>query len=96
MAAYCIGLITISDPSWVEEYSPKVQALVESHGGKYLVRNMEMEKVEGEGAAPTVSVILEFPSMAQAKAWYHSDEYAPLLKSRLAGASGDFIMVDGL
>ena len=35
MPAYLIGGVDVSDPSWLEEYGPKVEALVEKHGGKY-------------------------------------------------------------
>ena len=47
MAAYVIGAITVTDPSWLEEYGPAVHALVESHGGKYIVRDMETVHLEG-------------------------------------------------
>ncbi len=30
----------------VEEYGPKVEATLEAHGGKYIVRTTEMEKLE--------------------------------------------------
>ena len=34
MPAYLIGAIDVSDPSWLEEYGPKVGALVEKHGAE--------------------------------------------------------------
>ena len=47
MPAYLIGRVEVRDPAWVEEYGPKVQALVQKHGGRYLVRGGEMDVVEG-------------------------------------------------
>jgi uncharacterized protein (DUF1330 family) len=82
--------------AWLQEYGPKTAALVARHGGKYLVRGSTMERLEGTGTLPSVVVVLEFPSMAQAKAWYHDPEYAPLIKLRQTGADLDFILVEGL
>ena len=96
MAAYAIGRLQMRDPSWLAEYGPKTQALVEKHGGTYLVRGGAMEQLEGGGELPSVMVVLEFPSMAQAKAWYSDPEYAPLIELRQAGSDLDFILVEGL
>lgn len=95
MSAYIIGTVTITDPSWVESYIPAVQAQVESHGGRYLARSTEIEKLEGD-ATPTVSVIVEFPSLDAARTWYNSSEYAPYLKARQAGSKGTLLLMDGL
>ena len=84
MPAYAIGRLQMRDPSWVAEYGPKTAALVAKHGGRYLVRGVA-ERLEGHGALPSSIVVLEFPSMAQAKAWYNDPEYAPLIKLRQSG-----------
>lgn len=95
MPAYIIGTVTVTDPSWVEKYVPAVAKLVEQHGGKYIVSTPEIDVLEG-GPAPSLSVVLEFPTVAQAKAWYDSDEYAPWIKSRNSGSNGNLFLVDGL
>ena len=41
-----------------------------------------------------IPVLIEFPSLAEAHAWYESDEYAPLLKLRLAAAHAVFMETD--
>ncbi len=96
MPAYVIGRVEVRDPSWLEEYGPKVQALVQKHGGRYLVRGGEMEVVEGTLPPSSVMVVLEFPSMEQARSWYHDPEYAPLIKLRQSGSDTDLILVEGL
>jgi uncharacterized protein (DUF1330 family) len=96
MAAYAIGYLQMRDPSWLAEYGPKTQALVEKHGGQYVVRGGAMERLEGRGELPSVIVVIEFPSMAQAKAWYNDPEYAPLIQLRQAGSDLDFILAEGL
>jgi uncharacterized protein (DUF1330 family) len=96
MAAYAIGRLDMRDPSWAQEYGPKTAALVAKYGGRYLVRGGHMERLEGAGKLPSLMVVLEFPSMEQAKAWYNDPEYAPLIKLRQTGADLDFILVEGM
>lgn len=96
MTAYVIGMVTVTDPSWIEEYGPAVAAQVEAAGGKYIVRDMEMEHLEGSASQPSVIVVLEFPDRAAAHAWYDSSDYAPYIKMRQAGSNGDLFLVDGL
>jgi len=96
MPAYLIGAVDVSDPSWLEEYGPKVGALVEKHGGRYLVRGGKTEVKEGAAPSSRVMVVIEFPSMENAQAWYNDPEYAPLIKLRQTGSSGDLVLVEGL
>jgi uncharacterized protein (DUF1330 family) len=96
MMAYAIGRLEMREPSWLQEYGPKTAALVEKHGGRYLVRGGAMERLEGTGQLPSVLVVLEFPSMAHARAWYHDPEYAPLITLRQTGSDLDFILVEGV
>jgi uncharacterized protein (DUF1330 family) len=96
MAAYAIGRVEMRDPSWLQEYGPKTAALVAQHGGKFLVRGGAMEQLEGTGQLPSVIVVLEFPSMAQAKAWYNDPQYAPLIKLRQTGSDLDLVLVEGV
>ena len=96
LAAYVIGKATVTNDSWVEEYIPKVQALVESYGGRYIARNTEIEKLEGPEDLPTVAVVIEFPSLEQAKEWYDSEAYQPFLKARQGGSISNLILLDGL
>ncbi|WP_254902502.1 MULTISPECIES: DUF1330 domain-containing protein [Mycobacterium simiae complex] len=42
------------------------------------------------------TVILEFPTMDAARAWYHSEAYAEILPLRLNGADYSGILVEGI
>ena len=96
MSAYIVCYVTVTDPSWLEEYGPKVEAQVEAHGGRYLARAGEIEHLEGDIAVPSAAVILEFPDAVAARAWYNSDEYAPMIQLRQSGSNGDLKLFDGL
>ena len=96
MPAYLVGGVDVSDPAWVAEYGPKVEALVEKHGGRYLVRGGEMDVVEGTTPTSRVMVVIEFPSLENARAWYNDPDYAPLIKLRQTGSEAEIVLVDGL
>lgn len=96
MTAYAIGHLEVRDPAWMEEYRPKVAALIEKHGGRYLVAGGAMETLEGTAALPSGLVVLEFPSMAEAKAWYADADYAPMITLRQSGSDLDLVLVDGI
>ena len=49
-----------------------------------------------EGAPVEGVVILEFPSMDEAQAWYDSPAYAKAREHRLRGADYRLIIVDGV
>ena len=95
MKYYAVVELNITDDSWMEDYTPNVNALVKKHGGTYLARTMTMERVEGDRALPGAFVIIEWPSKEAAQAFYSDPEYQPYLKSRLAGSNGDFTLVSG-
>ncbi|MEE9551225.1 MAG: DUF1330 domain-containing protein [Candidatus Binatia bacterium] len=41
-------------------------------------------------------VVLEFPSMEQAKAWYNDPAYTPMIKLRQSGSDAEIVLVEGL
>jgi uncharacterized protein (DUF1330 family) len=94
MAAYVIGEIEVMDPAAYQEYGKQVLATIQKFGGKFVVRGGKAEPLEG--AAPKRIVVLEFPSLEQAKSWYHSADYAPLIKMRQKASRGRLIVVEGV
>jgi len=94
MAGYLIAEIEVHDPALFEEYRKQVPATIARYGGKYLVRGGATDTIEG-GWTPARLVVLEFPSLEQARKWYHSAEYKPLLAMRLKAAKFRAILVEG-
>ncbi len=95
MAAYVIVEVNVTDQQLFSEYAKGVPATIAAYGGKYLVRGGAVESNEG-GWAPKRVVVLEFPSMDQARKWYHSPEYKPLLEMRLKAGNAKLILVEGV
>jgi len=94
MAAYLMGEIEVTDPAVYEDYRKQVLAVVTKYGGRFIVRGGQVETLEG-GWAPKRFVALEFPSMDQARSFYRSPEYAPLIALRQKASRGKLILVEG-
>lgn len=95
MAAYLIARIEVTDPHRYEEYKALAPPAIEAHGGKYLVRGGPHETVEGETEQRRV-VVLEFPDVDAARAFYHSPEYTAARAVRDGAAEGQFVIVEGV
>jgi len=94
MAAYVIADVNVTDPRLYADYTKIVTATVEKYGGRFVVRGGAVDVREGDWK-PARLVVLEFPTMAQARNWYDSPEYAPALALRLKAASAKLILVEG-
>jgi len=94
MAAYVIAEVNVTDPALYEEYKKLVPATVAKYGGRFAVRGGAVDAKEG-GWKPARIVVLEFPSMEKARAWYDSPEYAPALALRLKSGNARLILVEG-
>lgn len=95
MAAYVIVDIQVTDPAGYAEYRQLAPQIVAAYGGKYLVRGGALETLEGDWA-PQRLVILEFPSVAQAKAWWDSPEYRPAREMRQRTTISRMVVVEGV
>jgi uncharacterized protein (DUF1330 family) len=94
MPAYVIFDIHVDDPDAYAPYRAPAGEAVKAHGGRYLARGGATEVLEGDWDVDRV-VVLEFPSLDQAKAWYHSPEYQEVLPIRQAAARGRAVIVEG-
>ena len=95
MGAIVIAEVDVHDPELFEEYRVKVPPLVAKYGGRYLARGGRAELFEGEHAPKRV-VIIEFPTLEQAKAWHDSVEYQPLIAIRQQASHARMIVVEGV
>jgi uncharacterized protein (DUF1330 family) len=95
MSAYVIVNIEVKDPAPYEEYKRLAHATVVQYGGRYIVRGGAAEQLEGAWKPKRV-VVLEFPTMARAREWFDSPEYAPARRMREAAAVSDMILVEGM
>jgi uncharacterized protein (DUF1330 family) len=95
MPAYIIVDVTIENAENYAGYTKLTPATIALYEGKFIVRGGKTETLEGDWQ-PGRFVVIEFPSVERAKAWWASDEYAPAKALRQANAKTKMIMVEGL
>jgi uncharacterized protein (DUF1330 family) len=95
MSAFIIVDTKIENPQAYETYKARAKSLAEKYGGIYRARGGELEIVEGDLWEPTRMVIIEFPDMAKARAFVHSEEYKPVAALRHANAKCTLLILDG-
>ena len=95
MPGYVIVELEVTDPTAFEEYRQQAAATVASHGGKYLVRGGAAETLEGD-RPPQRIVVLEFESVARARAWWNSEEYLAPKALRQRCAITQMTLVEGV
>lgn len=74
MPAYVIVDIRVTDPVRFEEYRKLVPPTISAFGGRYLARGGTVVPLEGDWD-PERIVVLEFPTLERARAWWASAEY---------------------
>jgi uncharacterized protein (DUF1330 family) len=94
MPAYIIARVEVTDPERYREYTTATPAAIARFGGKFIVRGGEVLTLEGPRETRRV-VIIEFPNLERAKAFYNSPEYTAARKLREGAAEGQFLAIDG-
>jgi len=95
MSAYVVVQVEINDPVRYADYKGMVPASLEKYGGRFIVRGGQIHTMEGDWA-PKRFVLVEFPSVERAKAWWDSPEYREARDLRWATASSQLIIVEGV
>ena len=91
MPAFAIGHLTaVSMGPEIVEYDTTL-ALFE---GRFRVHGAQPECVEGQWAGDLI--VIEFPDMEKARAWYRSDAYAAILPLRSRNSTGNIILIEGV
>ncbi len=91
--AYYISEFELTDPEGIRPYSAAVESTFVPFGGKYAVRGGKVNSLEGE---PTRRVIMiAFPSLEQAQAWYDSPRYKEIMPIRHKSAKSRVYIMEG-
>ncbi|RYD62602.1 MAG: DUF1330 domain-containing protein [Verrucomicrobiaceae bacterium] len=75
-------------------YIRRIDETLPPFGGRFLSHGKTPEVVEGEW--PGHLVLIEFPDIGQARAWYHSPAYQAILPLRTRHSEGSAILLDGV
>ena len=94
MTAYWIAHVTVIDPEAYQGYQALAPAAFAAHGARFLARGGAHEVLEG----PVLDrhVVIEFPTLAAARACYQSAEYQAARARREGAAVAHVVIVEGL
>lgn len=95
MAAYVLVDCKVTDPARYDNYKKLAEVAVARHGGRYLARGGENVMLEGT-RHPNRVVVLEFPTLERAKAFYDSAEYLAARAARAGAAEMQIVAVAGV
>ena len=95
MAAYVFFDVISVHPERMSAYRDKAYASIKAFGGKLVARTNNIDCREGDWH-PTRIVMLEFPSMENARAWYDSPEYQEVLPIRLDANRDKMVIFEGV
>lgn len=95
MPAYVVVDIDVTDEARAARYRELSGPSVARHGGRFLVRGGTTCVLEGTWD-PRRLVVIEFPTMAAARAWYDSDDYARAREVRAGAGTWRIVAVEGV
>jgi uncharacterized protein (DUF1330 family) len=94
MTAYLVLDFAVHDLRGFMPYVRAIPAVIGKHGGRYIVRGVEPEVIEGDWT-PERMVILEFPSREAAKGFLGDPEAQALFAVRPRTTTSRLVLVDG-
>jgi uncharacterized protein (DUF1330 family) len=95
MPAYAIANLTNVDLNdEVITYMRRIDATLEPYGGRFLVHGKVPDVMEGPWADTTV--IIGFPDLPSAHAWYASPAYQEILALRTQNSDGQTVIIEGV
>jgi uncharacterized protein (DUF1330 family) len=95
MPGYFIAYVDVTDPEKYKSYTALTPAAVGAYGGEFVVRGGNLSVVEGPGEDRRC-VVIKFPSVEAAHAFWNSPEYTSAKQERIGAATMHAMIVDGV
>jgi uncharacterized protein (DUF1330 family) len=93
-SAYILADVDVTDPQQYEQYKKLSSIAMQAHGAEVCVRGGKVEVIEGDWK-PSRAVLLKFPSVEKARAFYDSPEYQAAKKARQGAANMRMVLIEG-
>ncbi|MBH61140.1 MAG: hypothetical protein CL569_01560 [Alphaproteobacteria bacterium] len=94
MTAYLVAFGRVHKPEMMPEHEQHTPAVVAEYGGRYLVRGGTVVTLEGPAEDRRV-VVVEFPDMASAQAFYESSGYRRVRDHLGDAVTADMFLLEG-
>jgi len=93
MTAYALVTITLTDKDAFAHYRSLAGPAMAKHQASPIAVSSEAQVIEGEGPAPDVTVILEFPDRDHALGWINDPDIANVHAARNASGTSHIILM---
>ncbi len=95
MSAYAVGHLrrVILGPE-IFDYIARIDATLDRYGGRFLIHGGTVDVLDGRWSGDLV--VIAFPNLENAHAWYASPEYQAILRLRTDNSDGVAVIIDGL
>ena len=94
MPAYVHVNLRVIDPAKQAALAPRFQAALQQAGGRILYFGRVAQALEGDETPLPLAGVFEFPTLDQALAFYHSEEYAPIKAERREAQEARMFVVE--
>lgn len=95
MAGYAVGMLfDVEMGPGIRGYLEGIDATLAPYAGRFVVHGGAAEVREGEWDGGLV--VIEFPAIEKARAWYDSPAYQAILALRADNSRGVILLVDGV
>jgi uncharacterized protein (DUF1330 family) len=92
MSGYVLANVSWMDPDARKAYVDLLGPSLDAHGGVVIAGSQDVHIVEGDWQPQGVLVLISFPTVDAAQAWYHSEEYRPALEIRKRSAESRLLI----
>jgi uncharacterized protein (DUF1330 family) len=76
------------------EYLERIDETLTPFGGRFIIHGGRLERQEGDWHGDLI--VIRFPSLDAARAWYGSPAYQAIAPLRTRNAEGDVILIEGV
>ena len=94
-SAYVLANVTVTNPEQYEQYKKLSTIAMQAHGAEVCIRGGNVQVLEGDWS-PGRIVLLKFPSMEKARAFYDSPEYQAARNAREGAAVMRMLAIEGV
>jgi uncharacterized protein (DUF1330 family) len=94
-SAYILASVDVTDPQQYEQYKQLSSHAMQVHGAEVCVRGGAVQVLEGDWS-PSRVVLLKFPSVEKARAFYDSAEYQAAKTARAGAAVMRMVAIEGV
>jgi uncharacterized protein (DUF1330 family) len=95
MTAYAVGhLRNVQMGPAIVEYVERIDSTLEPFGGRFIIHGAAPEVKEGAWTGDLI--VIEFPDIERARAWYHSPAYQAIIPLRGRSSDGEILLIRGV